>query len=246
MDLLSKIFTSLFLPPGIFIIALLLAAIFSRKFKKLFSFSALIFYLLSNSYFSYYLLSPLEERYKKDTKMKTQIDKIVILGGGSIKESPSLPLSSDAFKRAVYGIMLSLSSGTPVIFTGGGYTKESDSFIEVMKKLEKSLHVKVNYEVEPKSLNTYENAKFTKKLLEKEGIENPKIFLVTSAYHTRRAKMIFENTGFVVYPKATDFKATLKEKTYLNLLPSMEALHNSYLALHEYIGFFKDYLLSRI
>ena len=223
---------------------LFLGAYFSKSYKKTFLFFAILFYLFSNSYFSYFLLSSLENPYKNQTKIDKKIDKIIILGGGDIKNSPNLPLSSDAFKRVLYGIMLSKRSHIPIIFTGGG--SESDSFIKTVKELERSLYVKIDYSIESKSLNTYQNAKFTKELLKKEGMAKPIIYLVTSAYHTRRAVMIFENLGFVVIPKATDFKANIKNSVFLNMLPSMDALYSSYLAIHEYIGFFKDYLLSQI
>ncbi len=246
--IISKLLTFFFLPPGIFIIALLLGAYFSKGYKKTLLFFTTLFYLFSNSYFSYYILSPLEKPFKKEIKTENKVDKIVILGGGNIKDSPNLPLRNDAFKRVIYGIMLSNSTNIPIIFTGGGNNKnykESDSFIETVKELEKNLNIQIDYKVESKSLNTYENAKYTKKLLGKEGIKNPSVYLVTSAYHMRRAVMIFENFGFKVIPKATDFKAEKKDFSFLKILPNIGAFYNSYLALHEYIGFFKDYLLSR-
>ncbi len=246
----SKLFTYLFLPPGIFIILLFLAFFYAKKFKILFLISALSFYLLSNSYVADSLMSPLETPYNHPFKSVKRVDAVVALGGGSMAGSANLPLASDAFKRAVYALMIAKSQNLPLLFSGGSLDKnftESKAFLNSMKELTKDLGVtldmgahlvseRFSLHVEDKSLDTFQNAKFSKKLLERSKINHPTIYLVTSAYHMERAKRVFEYFGFKVYPRATDFKIDHRAKTLWDYLPNMMSFQESYLAIHEYAG----------
>lgn len=90
--------------------------------------------------------------------------------------------------------------------------------------------------VEDKSLDTYENAKLSKKVLNDIGIYKPTIILVTSAFHMHRSKLLYEHFGFTVIPAATDFKLSQSPKNMWDYFPSMGALKKSYTALHEYAG----------
>lgn len=64
-----------------------------------------------------------------------------------------------------------------------------------------------NIIVEDKSSSTYENFIFSKSLI-KPGIK--KIYIVTNAFHTFRAKMIAKRTGFIPVPiPAKDPKSVL-------------------------------------
>jgi uncharacterized SAM-binding protein YcdF (DUF218 family) len=247
--ILSKLFTYLVLPPGIFIVLFFIASFYVKKFKSFFLFFALSFYLLSNSYVADWLLGPLEKPYNQ-TLMRTNANAVVVLSGGSIAGSPNLPLASDAYKRATWGLMVAKSQNLPLIFSGGGVYKtysEADAFLNTMKQLGRHLNITLplskgfhakefSLHVEDKSLDTYQNAKFSKDLLEKAGISQPTIYLVTSAYHMKRATLLYEYFGFKVIPAATDFKISNKPKDRWDYLPSMGALEKSYTALHEYAG----------
>jgi len=69
-----------------------------------------------------------------------------------------------------------------------------------------------------------------------EGIKNPTIFLVTSAYHMKRAVKLYNHFGFTVIPAATGFKISNRPKNSWAYLPNMKAFKQSYTALHEYAG----------
>ena len=106
------------------------------------------------------------------------------------------------------------------------------------------LHVEATLlKTENKSLDTYENAKYSKKLFKDLNIKNPTILLVTSAYHMKRATKLYEQFGFKVIPIPTDFKISYEEKTLWDLLPNIGAFKKSYIALHEYFGLLSLYLL---
>ena len=245
MYIASKLFTYLVLPPGIFIILLLVASFFAKKFKKTLFLSALFFYALSNSYVADFLLSPLEKPYNKTFK-NPKADAVVILGGGHITGVANTPLLPSAYKRALWGIILSNKYNLPILFSGGGLNSsysEADAFLDVVKELKEGLHVEVNLlKTENKSLDTYENAKYSKEIFKHLNIEKPTILLVTSAYHMNRSIKLYEHFGFRVIPMATDFQISYHEKTIWDLFPNIGAFKRSYTALHEYFGLLNLYL----
>jgi uncharacterized SAM-binding protein YcdF (DUF218 family) len=246
----SKLFTYLVLPPGIFIVLFLLASFYAKKYKFIFLLGALSFYALSNSYVADWLLSPLEKPYKSTLQTDKNVDAVVILSGGSIEGSPNIPISSSAYKRAIWGLMVAKTNNLPVLFSGAGLNQrysEADAFVDSINELKENLHVAVAFSnkfepnnfsiyIENKSLDTFENAKISKQIFEEEGIKNPKIYLVTSAFHMKRSIKLYEYFGFEVIPSATDFRLSQKERTKWDYLPNIEAFYNSYTALHEYFG----------
>ena len=62
-----------------------------------------------------------------------------------------------------------------------------------------------------KVFNTADESSAIKEILNQK-IPQPKILLVTSAFHMKRAKREFERNGFIVGPFPADFKA----KSYSN------------------------------
>lgn len=247
--ILSKLFTYLALPPGIFIILFLLAAFYAKRFRLFFIANAIIFYLLSNSYVSDWLLRPLEEPFNQSI-VKTPVDAVIVLGGGHTQGVANLPLSSDAYKRMMWGFMVAKSNNLPLLFSGGGMQKEyleSDAFLDSLKELKLYLEIatpnsknlstkEFSLHVEDKSLDTYQNAAFSKIAFEKAGLKEPTIYLVTSAYHMRRSIRLYEHFGFKVIPAATNFKINHRAKDMWDYLPNAHSLYKSYIALHEYVG----------
>ncbi|ARU47286.1 hypothetical protein Sdiek1_0102 [Sulfurospirillum diekertiae] len=249
---LSKLFTYLVLPPGIFIVFFLLASFYAKRFSSLFLGNAIIFYLLSTTYVADWLLAPLETPFNKPLEKQTSVDAVIVLGGGNTKGVANLPLSTDAYKRMMWGLMVAKSNNLPLLFSGGGTSKEyleSDAFLDSLKELKlyleiptptsKSLNAKeFSLHVEDKSIDTYQNAELSKVAFEKAGLKEPTIYLVTSAYHMKRSIRLYEHFGFKVIPAATNFKINAKTKDEWDYLPNAHAFYKSYVALHEYMGLF--------
>jgi uncharacterized SAM-binding protein YcdF (DUF218 family) len=63
-----------------------------------------------------------------------------------------------------------------------------------------------------------------------------KIVLVTSAFHMRRAAMLFRRAGFDVEPYPVDFRARAGSVSILSFLPDATAQGQSALAIREVIG----------
>ncbi len=230
--IVSKLFKSLFLSPGIFIFVLFLSAFYAKKFKMLFFFVALFLLLLSSKFFSNILIYPLEHNYECDDITPKAV---VVLGGGVYKYDV-LKASPDAFKREIYGMLLAKKENIPFIFTGGGAKgEESEGAKQDIDYIKKIFNLKLKKEYyENKSLNTYENAKYTARLFEKLNIPK-EIYLVTTAYHMKRAIKAFKHFGFKIIPKPVGFN-NLENNNYFNLFPNFGSLLRSYKALHEYFG----------
>ena len=236
MFVISKIITAFLLIPGIFVIIFLIFA-FKTKYKKFMIFLAAFIWLISTKPVSNLLLYPLENI--KIIKQKAPY--VVVLGGGVVNKD-IFRSSAHQFKRIVYGASIASKEKIPLIFTGGGVGFESKMVKHDIKYLEKSFNFYIKTYFENKSKNTKQNAYFTAKLFKKLGF-NKKIYLVTSAFHMKRAMIDFKKAGFKVIPRPTDY---LSNYTYVwyDFLPSMESLYKSYWAMHEYLGIIKAKFLD--
>ena len=89
--------------------------------------------------------------------------------------------------------------------------------------------------------NTAEEAEAIKRLLFKEINSSQKeIILVTSAFHMKRAKKVFERAGMKVLPYPVDFKSNgnilSSLRNPLKLIPTASSLNKSSQAIRELIG----------
>jgi uncharacterized SAM-binding protein YcdF (DUF218 family) len=241
MILFSKLAAVFALPPGFFILCLILLIFFvPRKFKYFFGLLTLILYLFSTQPVSDFLLKPLEDAYPP---LSDEIDvdwpqAVVVLGGGIVQGSPEAAegqdtLTAEAVKRAVYAFTLRDIFPVPIVFSGGKvFENDQEAEAVVAGRLFESLGLpQERFIAEPNSRNTWENARETAEL----GIE--RAILVTSAYHVKRGVYCFESNGISVIPAPTDYKCRRGRKyDLLSFMPSMPYLQNTWLALHEYIG----------
>ena len=169
----------------------------------------------------------------------------VVLGGGV--RAPRLPhrpmpdLTAQA-DRVWHAARLYKAGVVQRIVLSGGRSDEGDgSEAEAMRALMLDLGVPdAALQLEERSTNTSENARFTAALLLRGG--NRHIVLVTSALHMRRAADLFRRAGFVVTPSSCDTEVVPHRFTWLKLLPSGEALDGSGRVFKEIAG----YLLAQV
>ena len=247
MVFFSKLVTAFVIPPGLFILCLILLILFvPRKLKYFLGLITLFLYLFSIQPVSDLLLKPLEDAYPPLSD-KVDVDwpqAVVILGGGTVQGSPEAgaghdTLTADAMKRAVYAFTLRDIFPVPFVFSGGKvfeYDQESEA--DAAGRLFESLGLpQERFIGESNSRNTWENARETAKLFLEEEVKVERAILVTSAYHIKRGVYCFENNGISVIPAPTDYKCQRGRKyDLLSFLPSNGSLNNSSLALHEYVG----------
>ncbi|HWQ95705.1 MAG TPA: YdcF family protein [Gammaproteobacteria bacterium] len=163
---------------------------------------------------------------------------IVVLAGGRYADAPEYggdTVSTYSLERLRYGMWLHKQTGLPLLLTGGDPFNEGSSEASLMRKvLLEDYHIEAW--TEDASTTTAGNAFLSKHLLEEKNIDT--VYLVTSAWHMRRAVRIFEQAGLRVIPAPTHFLSLENTRVppLLNWLPQAHALEKSNLALHELLG----------
>jgi uncharacterized SAM-binding protein YcdF (DUF218 family) len=192
-------------------------------------------YALSTQFISDELLKTLELA-RQDPVADKSGQAIVVLGGGTYFSAPEYgrdTVSTATLARLRYAAHLHRALDKPVMVTSGAPQGNPISEAEVMKQvLETDFRVPVQWS-EGESRNTLENAELSHRVLSGAGIQS--IYLVTHAWHMRRARLAFERAGFRVIPAGTEY-ATRFKLSLLDFIPSASALRDSSIFFHEAIG----------
>lgn len=228
-------------PPGL-ILLLLLFGLYSwlvaKKFRAglVIVTSTLLLYLFSIPLITNKLINNLEKTYSSANFEKVVLEKkpkaIVVL-------SSSKWPNSNGVLRNLYAAKLASITKLPVLVSGGGNDAAS-----IAKSLGIDFGVTGAIWVDSESRNTIENAKFTKKILEKNNIND--IFLVTNAWHMPRAIQVFSKQGINIIPAPV--LSNLENSTIMaeNLLPRGEEMVKSEVFFHEHLGVWWYKLISVI
>ena len=243
---LSKLLPLIFSPLGLSLIFLLIF-LFKKKYKYIYIVISSLF-IFSNGIISDSLSRFLEYPYKRlKIEEVRKADGIVVLSGSGVNLSR---LSSEIINwndpdRFFAGINLYNSGkAEKLIFTGGSDPYSSDLITEgdiyLNQAISTGIPEKNLYSTFP-VFNTYQEAKAIKKLLSKYSFDDQKnIILVTSAFHMKRAKRIFEREGINVQPFPVDFTSTDKSysifKNPFYWIPSAHNFYKSSSAVREIIG----------
>lgn len=139
-------------------------------------------------------------------------DAIVVLGGTlspPAGEGGEVNLSAAA-DRLVYAARLYALGKAPIVLVSGGDGGEDDTLgaesVHAAALLEGWGIPKSAILTETESSNTYENATFTKLMLEQHHLR--RVLLVTSAMHMPRALATFRSAGIEATPAPTDFETS--------------------------------------
>ncbi|WP_242949570.1 YdcF family protein [Clostridium pasteurianum] len=185
----------------------------------------------------------MENRYKVPANPSGDV--IIMLGGGSTLDTPNLGfnghLSGFAANRLLTSIQLYKKLNIPIIVSGGKVYKSTGTESEISKNILMSMGVPENkIIVENKSINTEQNVKFTKEILNSNNYKKP--ILVTSAFHMQRAAMQFKKSNVVVLPFPTDYQTNINEDLELNdFIPSSDSMVKLSLSVKEFIGILASY-----
>lgn len=251
---LSKLLPLFVYPLGFSCILLLIALWFCYK-RSRWTFVPVLLALIilmtaSNVKFSNTLVTSLERKYLP-LESTPKAGAIVILGGATRnQESPRIiPDMSERGDRLLYGVKLYKDGAAPYILLTGGridWYGGSSSEAEDMATLIEIMGVpRENLLLEPRSLTTYENAVYTKEILERRNID--KIILVTSAAHMPRSMAIFKKQGIEAIPAPADFMVSDRnlieneastQSRIISFFPNPESLDRSTQIIKEYIGTF--------
>lgn len=246
MFAISKLVNAL-LSPFIWILLLSLFVFALKQGKKkkwMIFFWVLTVYLFT----TYAVVNPLIARYempyKPIEKGKTYACAVVLSGASSFDQfSASLQLNQAAERLTEPVILYKKGIVKKLLITGGSasvfppYEKEA----VYVRRFWLDLGVPDSaIWVESESRNTVENAQFSRKLLERNGLGREKVLLITSALHAPRSSYIFnrQNVAFDIYP--VDFIIQRKTKRTFkildHLIPKTGAIENWELLIHEWVG----------
>lgn len=247
MFIFKKAITPFLLPPGIFIVILLLWGIWllSRKQGRAGMVALLIggcMWLLSVMPVSDALLGGLESGLS--IPAHPEGDVIILLGGGVDDSVPDMTgegaPSEDELARMVTAIRLQKSLRLPVIISGGAVYAGRKAEAPIVKRFLEDLDVPADkIIVEDRSMDTLGNARYVKSICEKVRFRKP--LLVTSAYHMKRAVLSFKKVGMTVTPFPAQFKTRgVRKYGWHEYLPG--GYGNVSTALHEYLGLLYTYI----
>ncbi len=235
---ITKSIAAFLLPPGCVLIVGIAGMLALPKHRgratALFGIALLCLYLLSMPYVGHSLLELLDPPFSDPARQPAEA--IVALGGSKYYSAPEYggdTVGASELARLRYAARLQRTLDKPLLVTGGSPEASPTTEAATMKSfLEQELHVPVRW-MEDKSTTTDENARFSYRLLQQAGIR--RIYLVTDAWHMRRARAAFEHAGFVVVPAPTGY-ATHYRRTVIDFLPAATALSDSSIFFHEVIG----------
>ena len=238
MIFLHKIFPLFVMPIIIYLLTVVVGT--KKEFKSLIYISSLIFYIISTPLFSNYFMKKIEGEYiYKSFNELEKVDAIVILSGiMRINEfDKNYIVEWNDVDRFFKGIKLyQLNKSNTIIFTGGKdpYNTTNISEGEVLKEFAIKYGVKKDdLLITEDVLNTADESLAVFDLLG----SNKTIILVTSAFHMKRAKSLFESQGFNVVPFKVDFKTPPNLKSdFIDFIPSSDGLRKTEIAFREVIG----------
>ena len=250
---LSKILPIFVYPLGLVFFILLITSVMKRdsKWVKIGIITALVIILVcGNNWVSTALVRSLEWQYLPSDEVPSG-EVIVVLGGGtdSAQYPRQLVELDDAADRVFYASWLYHQGAAPRILLTGGYIpifgNKVGSPAENMASILGMLGVPEDVLIlDKESLNTRENAVYSKEILDQLGIS--KIILVTSAQHMPRSVALFDKLGVDVIPAPTDFSVTQEnwdglwepkiQTQLLNFIPNSGNLSATTGVMKEYLG----------
>jgi len=163
---------------------------------------------------------------------------IVILGGDAgygtdAGLEPGIGIGALTLERLRAGAILQRRTGLPVLVTGGVLAKGAEPIAVAMaRSLQGEFGVPVRW-VEPASEDTWQNAEFSAVMLHAAGISS--VYLVTHAWHMKRAAMAFAHFGIATTPAPLRFDRPPR-LSFDAFMPRATSVLNSYFAMHEWIG----------
>ena len=242
MYFISKLIPLLILPLGLTLIFLI---IFAKKKSSILLVPTIFLSFFGNGIISEFLWRYLESPWERlSLKEMPKADAIVVLS-----QKRHLPPGKSKIiewwhdpDRFMSGLMLlKAKKAEKIIFTGGSspYLPELPPEGNIYKQ------EAILFGIEPSKIlttrsvsNTQEESKAVKSIL---GYKKSTILLVTSAFHMKRAKKLFEKESINVIPYPVDFKSSkyFEGKKLLNpynIFPNASSLYSSSKAIREIIG----------
>jgi len=199
-------------------------------------------WLSSTAVFADWLLSGLEEDFDQLSFFSIpKAEAIVLLGGATsgLARGGDMGNLNEAADRLLTTLKLFKSGKAPTVVITGGVANGSVSEASLMQDMLVLMGIPQEaITLEEKALDTKQNAEFTADILRDQGVS--KILLVTSAYHMRRAKWIFDKVLSLeveVVPVPSDYQRPIANPILSRWIPSVEHLSRTSSAIKEIVGY---------
>ncbi|HYB32691.1 MAG TPA: YdcF family protein [Steroidobacteraceae bacterium] len=177
-------------------------------------------------------LARLAEHYPPlDLSRPVRGQAIVILGGGTARMAPEYGGPAAGFElleRVSYGAYVARHTGLPVLVSGS-----ANEALAMSAVLARDFGIRTRW-VDGQSGDTFENARFSARLLKADGIT--RIVLVTSSTHEWRAAQEFMSAGLSVEPAPAHVLAPPPVHPLIDYLPTPRGLARSTEGMYEILG----------
>jgi uncharacterized SAM-binding protein YcdF (DUF218 family) len=253
---LSKIVWAVLQPLSMAIILLILGFLLAllrwrRTAWTAITLATLILVVASFTTFDNLLIQPLEGRFARPATPPADVAGIILLGGGldvevnTTRKGYEFNRSGDRYVEVLRLAILYPSA--KVVMTGGGsvLAPELESEALAAQRFFADFGIapgRLVYEGE--SLNTEENARFTRDLLDPQPGEV--YLLVTSAFHMPRSVGLFRRAGFDLVPWPVDYQSPGDVGAGVTLTTPTDNIVVASIALREWIGLVAYWLTGRI
>ncbi|MGY6562715.1 MAG: YdcF family protein [Luteibaculaceae bacterium] len=241
--ILSKLLKFFLMPMAWIFIALLIAAVFSKKRKQFIWIAFALFFIFSNQAIFQLAVKWYEPQETELSFVQEKYDVAIILGGFTEYTAPNKPVNFSSAVDRMTSILPILEQGKvdKLLFSGGSGSlldtliTEAALSINFLKSLGYPDTVLL---AEPNSRNTYENAKFTKAALDSLYGEEARFLLSTSCIHMPRAKACFDKQGLKVDTFCSDPLVSTRNKGVdFYLLPNAATLRHWEQLINEWFGY---------
>jgi uncharacterized SAM-binding protein YcdF (DUF218 family) len=243
--ILSKILAFILAPyTWIFIgILWMLKKLWKTPYRKYILALSIFMYIISNSFLMDEIVRAWEYTDDDIYLKSTKYDLAIVLGGmGRIDERQDRFDFGYSGDRLFQTLELYHKGRVKKLFITGGSGSishpEHREAIYIKKYLKNISIPDSNIVIESNSKNTYENAVFSKHILDSMQFKGP-ILLVTSSFHMRRSLAIFEKAGYKnITPFVTNKITGLRKFEFdYCFIPNVEAIFSLNLILHEMAGY---------
>jgi uncharacterized SAM-binding protein YcdF (DUF218 family) len=238
--ILSKILLFLIVP-FFWIVLLLIAAVAARnplKKQRLLISAFVLLVIFSVPAFLNIIVRKWDIR---ETRLKQpQYSCAIILGGYAFEDKDNQGHFSEASDRFIQGLKLKVQNKVGnILVSGGNGNLNPTSFREGTWTYQQLREFNIPDScimTESNSRNSFENALFSKRLLDSAHLAPPYL-LVTSAFHMRRSLYTFRKMGIDVQPYSCNYFPGTDKTTLGSFIPSAGTLGGWQLYLKEMVGY---------
>jgi uncharacterized SAM-binding protein YcdF (DUF218 family) len=238
---LKSVAESLLLPPVSLLVLALVGLLIEPRYRRLGHGMGIVgvvgTLVLAMPIVGWGFMSALEQDLPLQPPPDAPPQAIVILGG-DLQRSGHTTVTFDpgplSLERLRYGAQLYRQTHLPILITGTHERADEPPVAGVMAdSMEHDFQVPVQW-VEDQAHDTWENAQFSAAILREHGIRS--VYVVTQAWHMRRALIAFSSAGITVTAVPTRLDRIPGPYLAMAFVPSVSGWLASFYAMHESVG----------